>query len=83
MAYDPNFDVDAIIRIIGTLNEKYPEGTSEDEALHVAFHPKTEKWWATIGPEKRGQRAVGTGETPIAALESMLADLDRTVGGAR
>lgn len=58
-----------------------------DEALHVAFHPKTEKWWATIGPEKRGQRAVGTGDTPIAALESMLADLERTArpasGGAR
>ncbi|QSQ25225.1 hypothetical protein JY651_09960 [Pyxidicoccus parkwayensis] len=36
MAYDPDFDVDAIIRILGTLNEKYPEGTPEDEALHIA-----------------------------------------------
>ncbi|WP_164000816.1 hypothetical protein [Pyxidicoccus caerfyrddinensis] len=36
MAYDPDFDVDAIIRIIGTINEKYPEGSPEDEALHIA-----------------------------------------------
>ncbi|WP_449471959.1 hypothetical protein [Sphingobium chungangianum] len=60
---------------------------ARDESLHVAFHTKTEKWWATVGPEKQGQRAVGTGDTPIAALESMLAHLDRTArpanGGAR
>lgn len=36
MAYDPDFDVDAIIRIIGSINAKYPDGSPEDEALHIA-----------------------------------------------
>ncbi|MFP2913223.1 hypothetical protein ACLESD_51110 [Pyxidicoccus sp. 3LFB2] len=36
MTYDPDFDVEAIIRLLGTLNEKYPDGTPEDEALHIA-----------------------------------------------
>jgi hypothetical protein len=36
MPYDPDFDVDAIIRILGTINEKYSDGSAEDEALHIA-----------------------------------------------
>ncbi|NMO14082.1 hypothetical protein HPC49_07565 [Pyxidicoccus fallax] len=36
MTYDPDFDVDAILRVIGTVNEKYPDGSPEDEALHIA-----------------------------------------------
>jgi hypothetical protein len=36
MSYDSNFDVDAILKILGTVNEKYPDGSPEDEALRIA-----------------------------------------------
>ncbi len=36
MTYDPDFDSDAILRILGTINEKYADGSPEDEALHIA-----------------------------------------------
>lgn len=36
MTYDPDFDVEAIIRLLGSINEKYPDGSPEDQALHVA-----------------------------------------------
>jgi hypothetical protein len=36
MTYDPDFDVDAVIRILGTINEKYQDGSPEDQALHIA-----------------------------------------------
>lgn len=36
MRYNPDFDVDSILRILGTVSEKYGEGSSEDEALRVA-----------------------------------------------
>jgi hypothetical protein len=36
MKYNPNFDVDSILDILRTVNEKYQEGTPEDEALRVA-----------------------------------------------
>ena len=34
MAYDPDFDVDAIIRIIGTINEKYLDGSPKMSPPH-------------------------------------------------
>ncbi|WP_416463605.1 hypothetical protein [Sphingomonas sp. VDB2] len=43
-----------------------------DEALTIAFHPKTGKWWGVVGRERGTQRAVGEGETPIAALGDVL-----------
>ncbi|MGZ3460520.1 MAG: hypothetical protein ACXU86_18690, partial [Archangium sp.] len=36
MLYNPNFDVDSVFDILRTINEKYPEGTPEDEALRIA-----------------------------------------------
>ena len=36
MIYNPNFDVDSVFDILRTINEKYPEGTPEDEALRIA-----------------------------------------------
>ncbi len=36
MKYNPNFDVDSVLEILRTVNEKYPEGSPEDEALRVA-----------------------------------------------
>lgn len=36
MKYNPNFDVDSVLDILRTVNEKYPEGSPEDEALRVA-----------------------------------------------
>jgi hypothetical protein len=35
MTYDPNFDLDAVMRTVGTIGAKYPEGSLEDEALRV------------------------------------------------
>jgi hypothetical protein len=32
----PDFDVDAILRVLETVNEKYQDGTPEDEALRIA-----------------------------------------------
>lgn len=36
MIYNPNFDVDSVFDILRTVNEKYPEGSPEDEALRIA-----------------------------------------------
>jgi hypothetical protein len=36
MKYNPNFDVDSVLDILRTVNEKYPEGSPEDEALRIA-----------------------------------------------
>ena len=36
MSYNSNFDVDSVLRILGTVNEKYQEGSPEDEALRIA-----------------------------------------------
>jgi hypothetical protein len=36
MKYNPNFDVDSVLDRLRTVNEKYPEGSPEDEALRVA-----------------------------------------------
>lgn len=36
MAYNSNFDVDSVLATLGTVNEKYPEGSPEDEALRIA-----------------------------------------------
>jgi hypothetical protein len=36
MKYNPDFDVDSVFEILRTVNEKYPEGSPEDEALRIA-----------------------------------------------
>jgi hypothetical protein len=36
MKYDPNFDVDSVLDILRTVNERYQEGSPEDEALRIA-----------------------------------------------
>ncbi|MFL5358477.1 hypothetical protein [Archangium sp.] len=36
MKYNPNFDVDSVLDLLRTVNEKYPEGSPEDEALRIA-----------------------------------------------
>ncbi|WNG45149.1 hypothetical protein F0U60_14310 [Archangium minus] len=36
MKYDPNFDVDNILDTLRTVNEKYQEGSPEDEAIRIA-----------------------------------------------
>jgi len=36
MNYNPDFDVDAVLEVLGTVGQKYPEGSREDEALRVA-----------------------------------------------
>lgn len=36
MKYNPNFNIDSVFEILSTVNEKYPEGSPEDEALHIA-----------------------------------------------
>ncbi|PTL78238.1 hypothetical protein [Vitiosangium sp. GDMCC 1.1324] len=36
MIYNPNFDVDSVLDVLRTVNEKHQEGTPEDEALRVA-----------------------------------------------
>ena len=36
MTYNPDFDVDAILRVIGAINGHHPDGSPEDEALHIA-----------------------------------------------
>lgn len=35
MSYNPDFDVDAVLRVIEAVNGNYPDGTPEDEALHI------------------------------------------------
>ncbi|PTL79610.1 hypothetical protein [Vitiosangium sp. GDMCC 1.1324] len=36
MIYNHNFDVDSVFELLRTINEKYPEGSREDEALRIA-----------------------------------------------
>lgn len=36
MKYNPRFDVDSVLNILRTVNEKYQEGSPEDEAIRVA-----------------------------------------------
>jgi hypothetical protein len=36
MPYNSNFDVDAVMKMVGTVGAKYPEGSPEDEALRIA-----------------------------------------------
>ncbi len=36
MGYDSNFDVDSVLERLGTVNEKYQDGSPEDEALRIA-----------------------------------------------
>lgn len=36
MKYNPNFDIDSVLDILRTVNERYQEGSSEDEAIRVA-----------------------------------------------
>ncbi|KAA9020764.1 hypothetical protein [Sphingobium limneticum] len=43
-----------------------------DEMLTIAFHKKTAKWWGVVGRDRGTQRAVGEGDTPIAALGDVL-----------
>lgn len=36
MKYNPDFDVDSVLGLLRTVNEKYQEGSPEDEAIRVA-----------------------------------------------
>lgn len=36
MKYNKNFDIASVFDALRTVNEKYPEGSPEDEALRVA-----------------------------------------------
>lgn len=36
MPYHSNFDVDSVLGVLGTVNEKYQDGSPEDEALRIA-----------------------------------------------
>ncbi|HLL06114.1 MAG TPA: hypothetical protein VK539_36420 [Myxococcaceae bacterium] len=36
MTYNHDFDVDSVLEILGAVNDKYPQGSQEDEALRVA-----------------------------------------------
>ncbi|MFY0574234.1 hypothetical protein ACN28S_07635 [Cystobacter fuscus] len=36
MNYNPNFDVDAVLERLRGVNEKYQEGSPEDEAIRIA-----------------------------------------------
>ncbi|HYO72425.1 MAG TPA: hypothetical protein VEU33_40780 [Archangium sp.] len=36
MSYNSDFDVDSVLQVLGTVNEKYQEGSPEDEALRLA-----------------------------------------------
>lgn len=36
MAYNSNFDVDAVMAVLGTMGERFQDGTPEDEALRIA-----------------------------------------------
>jgi hypothetical protein len=35
MTYNSNFDIDAVMKTVGTVGAKYPEGSPEDEALRI------------------------------------------------
>ncbi|SEU28182.1 hypothetical protein [Stigmatella erecta] len=36
MRYNVDFDVDSVLKVLSGINEKYQEGSSEDEALRIA-----------------------------------------------
>ena len=36
MTYNSNFAVDAVMKTLGTISDKYPKGSPEDEALRIA-----------------------------------------------
>jgi hypothetical protein len=36
MGYDSNFNVDSVLERLRTVNEQYPDGSPEDEALRIA-----------------------------------------------
>jgi hypothetical protein len=36
MTYNSNFDVDAVMKTLGTVSDKYAKGSPEDEALRIA-----------------------------------------------
>ncbi|NVJ28933.1 hypothetical protein HUW62_47885, partial [Myxococcus sp. AM011] len=36
MKYNPDFDVDSVLDVLKGVNEKYEEGSPEDEALRIA-----------------------------------------------
>lgn len=36
MKYKQNFEIDSVLETLRTVNEKYPEGSPEDEALRIA-----------------------------------------------
>jgi hypothetical protein len=36
MKYNPDFDVDSVLGILRAVNEKYAEGSPEDEAMRIA-----------------------------------------------
>lgn len=36
MSYNSNFDVDSVLEILGTVNQKYQDGSPADEALRIA-----------------------------------------------
>lgn len=46
-----------------------------DESLTIAFHQKTGKWWGVVGRDRGTQRAVGEGDTAIAALGDVLTQM--------
>jgi hypothetical protein len=36
MTYNSNFDVESVMKTLGTVSDKYPNGSAEDEALRIA-----------------------------------------------
>ena len=36
MTYNPDFDVESVMKTLGTVSDKYPKGSPEDEALRIA-----------------------------------------------
>lgn len=36
MSYNSNFDIESVMKTLGTVSDKYPKGSAEDEALRIA-----------------------------------------------
>ncbi|KFA89472.1 hypothetical protein [Archangium violaceum] len=36
MSYNSNFDIESVMKTLGTVSDKYPQGSAEDEALRIA-----------------------------------------------
>lgn len=50
---------------------------ARDELLMLFWHADSREWWATVSPDDDDNiRALGTGDTPVAALAALLIDLD-------